>query len=409
MLARLSRILTTAAVVAVSAGPAAAQSAADSVAAKAARAAPVVAPASTMAVTGLLFGSYNVARSTRPGPLPGQTDNAFILDRAYLNFRASAGDRLSVRVTTDVYQTTETTPTAYAIRAKYAFLQYDTPRRSDGAAVQARAGILQNVVIEHIESFWPRYLSQTAIERAGFFASADVGISGQLTLPRKFGEVYATIVNGPSFTARERDRFKDFGIRMSLTPLASQTASPLWQTLTVTGWGYKGATSSRFVDGGAGQAGSVGEALDRSRAGLFVGVRDPRLVLGAEAAQRHDGGESGANTSLSPRLATDVTGRVLSAFTVARPLAFTNATGRSAVGVVVRYDRVTPTVASRNVLPAPDVSNGYHNFIGGVFWDVSPRAQVALDYQESLAADNGISAPPPVQAKAYFAHLAVNF
>ena len=107
-----------------------------------------------------------------------------------------AGDRTSIRITTDVYQTTETTANAYTIRAKYAYLQYDQPKFSNGASFFARIGILQNVVIEHVETFWPRYLSQTPVERAGYFSSADMGIASQLTLPNKMGEVYATIVNG---------------------------------------------------------------------------------------------------------------------------------------------------------------------------------------------------------------------
>ena len=131
-----------------------------------------------VSVSGLLFGSYNYQLPTTPAQLANQNDNGFILDRAYLNFRAPAGDRLSIRVTTDVYQTAETnTQNAYTIRAKYAYLQYDVPKFSNGASAFARLGILQNVVIDHIESFWPRYLSQTAVERAGFFSSADVGFA----------------------------------------------------------------------------------------------------------------------------------------------------------------------------------------------------------------------------------------
>lgn len=82
-------------------------------------------------------------------------------------------------------------------------------------------------MIDHFENFWPRYLSQSAVERALFFASADVGVAGLYTLPNKAGEVYATIVNGPGYTARARDRFKDFALRLSLTPLAARDVAPL--------------------------------------------------------------------------------------------------------------------------------------------------------------------------------------
>jgi len=234
--------------------------------------APQPAPApSPLNFSGLIFGSYNYQLPTTPTQLAGQTDNQFILDRAYLTFRMPAGDRTSIRITTDVYQTTEGTPNAYTIRAKYAYLQYDQPKFANGASLLGRIGILHNVVIDHEENFWPRYISTTPVERAGYFASADMGLAGQLTLPNKMGEVYTTIVNGPGYTSRENNRFKDYAIRLSLTPLANNTDMPLLQTFTITAWGYKGATSSSFVGGGTGQVGAIGEALDRSRGGIFVG------------------------------------------------------------------------------------------------------------------------------------------
>lgn len=370
---------------------------------------PAPAPA-PLSVSGLIFGSYNYQLSTTPAQLANQNDNGFIVDRAYLNFRAPAGDRLSIRVTTDVYQTSETNAqNAYTIRAKYAFLQYDVPKFTNGASAFARLGILQNVTIEHIETFWPRYLSQTAIERAGYFSSADVGLAAGVSLPNKGGEVYATVVNGPGYTSRERDRFKDYAIRLSLTPLANRTETPLLQTFTITGWGYKGSTASTFVNGGAGQIGAVGEALDRSRAGLFVGIKDPRLVLGGEFAVRRDGGDAGANTAASPRTGTTTSGRLLSGLTQIRPFAFTNGTGKSPFGIVARYDHVSPTTATTNITAPPSTENSYHNVIGGMFYDVNQRAQFALDYQESLAASNNLSSAPPVQSKGYFLHFMVNF
>ncbi len=373
---------------------------------------PAPAPAaSPLNFSGIIFGSYNYQIATTPAPLPGQIDNQFILDRAYLTFKMPAGDRTSIRITTDVYQTTEGSPNAYTIRAKYAYLQYDQPKFSHGASFLARIGILHNVVIDHDETFWPRYISQTPVERAGFFASADMGLAAQLTLPSKLGEVYATIVNGPGYTSRERDRFKDYAIRLSLSPLASSVDMPLLQTFTISAWGYKGATASGFVNGGAGQVSAIGEALDRSRAGIFVGLKDPRLVLGAEFAQRHDGGEQGLNTTASPRTSTEITGRLLSGYTVVRPFAFANASGKSPFGFVARYDRVTPASSTSGyVAPAaPATDNAYHIFIGGLFYDLTQKAQLALDYQEALNSANGLALAPPTQSKTVFAHFVVNF
>ncbi|MDB4899316.1 MAG: hypothetical protein JWN53_1124, partial [Gemmatimonadetes bacterium] len=176
--ARFSTLSAAALIAIVAIEPAAAQTSAP------APQQPAPAPATIpLSISGLLFGSYNFTPSTTPNQLNNQNDNGFILDRAYLNFRAPAGDHMSIRVTTDVYQTTDTTRNAYTIRAKYAFLQYDGTKSANGSQLMGRIGILQTVLIEHEESFWPRYLSQTAVERAGYFSSADAGIAGQYTMP----------------------------------------------------------------------------------------------------------------------------------------------------------------------------------------------------------------------------------
>ena len=359
--------------------------------------------------SGIIFGSYNFQEATTPNPFNRQIDNSFIVDRAYLTFRMPAGDHTSIRITTDLYQTSEATPNAYTIRAKYAYLQYDASKMDNGLQVTGRIGILHNVVIDHEESFWPRYLSQVGLERAGYFSSADVGLATQVALPNKMGELYATITNGPGYTSRETDRFKDYAARVSLTPLANTKDMPLLSTFTITAWGYKGATASGFVNGGAGTNGAIGSALDRSRAGLFVGIKDPRLVIAGEWARRHEGGELGANTGASPVTSTETTGQLLSAYTVIRPLAFANESGKSPFGVVARYDHVKPTSTTTGFTTVPSTDNAYHTAIAGIFWDLSQKAQLALDYQESLASNNALSNAPPTPSKAYFAHFVVNF
>jgi hypothetical protein len=358
--------------------------------------------------SGVIFGFWNYQIRTTPNQLRNQTNNEFNVDRAYLTFRMPAGEHTSIRITTDVFRSLDSSSNAYTIRAKYAFLQYESSKLSNGLVVAGKIGIIENVVVPYLENFWPRYLSQAAVERSGYFASADVGLGSTVTFPNKMGEIYATIVNGPGYTARERDRFKDYAIRLTYTPLMNEAPGSLLQTFTVLGWGYKGAFASSFVNGGAGQLGAIGEALDRSRFGLFAGIRDPRLTLGAEFASRHDGGEIGLNTLASPRLPTETTGRLWSGFTLVRPFAFTNANHKSPVGVVVRYDHVSPSVSSEGFVTPPATSSAYHNFIGGLFVDISSKAQLAFDYQEQLPSNNGVSSAPAA-LKAYYAHFNVNF
>jgi hypothetical protein len=373
--------------------------------------------------SGVIFGSYNYQLPTTPNQFTNQTNNQFIVDRAYLTFRMPAGDHTSIRITTDVYQTNEAAPAAgggttfsnnaYTIRAKYAYLQYDGTKAANGGQLAGRIGILQNVFIDYEEQFWPRYLSQVPVERAGYFASADVGVAALYTFPNKMGEWYSTIVNGPGYTSREKDRFKDYATRISLTPLANQAVGPIMQSLSLSLWGYKGALASNFVNGNAILGiGPVGSAMDRSRAGVLVGVRDPRLTFAAEYATRRD--QSDVASATVPYTVVDTKGNLWSVYGTVRPLAFANGTGKSPFGLVGRYDHVSPTASTDNA-PAgavvPPTSNSYHTLIGGLFWDLSQRAQIALDYQESLATNNDQSfTPAPNGAqKAYFAHFVVNF
>jgi hypothetical protein len=366
--------------------------------------APAPAPKPTLDFSGVLFGNYQYNTG-----VTARNANAFTLDRAYLTFRMAAGEHTSIRVTTDVFQDVGTN--AYTVRAKYAYLQYDVPKFSNGASLLARIGILHTVEIDHEETFWPRYLTNTGVERAGFFASADAGIASQLTLPNKWGEVYAAITNGPGYTTREVDRFKDYQARLSLTPLMGSTTVPaLFRTFTLTGWAYKGALASRFANGGVGQQAPIGEAMPRDRYGVLVGIKDPRLTIAGEYAWATTGTEAGLNTLASPRVQTDVDAKLLYGFIVGRPLAFMNASGKSPLALIARYDRYQP------IDNLADYS--YHFHVGGISYYISSRATLALDYQEELPASGqvtpsptttGTGVIPPANLKTYFAHFVVNF
>ena len=343
--------------------------------------------------SGIIFANWNY-RTDRAA----RAQNRFDLDRAYLTFRMPVGDRTSVRITADVFQNTAAPGDAFyrgwAFRAKYAYLQYDYLRNYQGFAAYARLGMLQTVVIEHIESFWPRWISRTAVELSGFFLSADLGAATQVTLPSKRGEIYATVTNGPGYTSRETDRFKDFGARLTLTPFANRKG--LLSTTAITAWGYKGAIASRFVSGGVGQVGPVGEGLQRDRWGIFAGLRDRRLTLGAEWAQRADEGEVGNNTGPSPRVVVDSTGTVLSAFAIARPLEWLNPGRTSRLGLLGRYDRFR---FDEDAGPASRL------IIAGLIWDLDRRLQLAADFQQLLPRDGAAG----TDTKTWFLHAVATF
>jgi hypothetical protein len=328
---------------------------------------------------------------------PAKSTNKFDLERAYFTFRMPAGDRASVRLTADVFQQQTTGSDAFyrgwVVRAKYAYLQYDFLKSANWNGL-VRGGLLHTIVIEHVENFWPRWLSITPVERAGFFSSADGGIAGLVTLPNKLGEVYTTITNGPGYTSRETDRFKDYAARITLTPFGASKS--FVSTLALTGWTYRGATGSRFVAGGVGQVGTVGSTLARNRSGVFVGVRHPGITLGADYARRSDGSESGDNTVLVPRVETDSTGQLIAGFTVLRPFQLFNARSTVPLGLVARFDRFKPN---------RDAAAYSNTVIAGIMWDLNTRTSLALDYQEQTS-HNGPVVP---NTKTYFLHIVANY
>ena len=340
-------------------------------------AAPVVLPAqgATAAAprldfSGIMFGAFQY--QTGPGV---KHTNKFDMERAYLNFRMPVANRLGMRVTADI--SPQQSGTGYVFRAKYAFLQYDRPASARGYGGLVRAGVLQTVTIEHQEQFWPRWMGTVGLERFGYFSSADVGVAGQVNFPRKRGELYAVMTNGNGYSRPETDRFKSYAARLTLTPLAAGRHG-LLTTLAISPWIDINQSASKFVTGGAGQTGAIGEGLRRNRYGIFAGIRDPRLVLGAGFSRRVDGTEGGANTAASRRTVSDIEGSLLSAFTVIRPFQLADSTSTSPVSLMFRYDAIQPDKS----LSSPR----NHLFESSLIFDIahSRRAQVAFDFQETL-------------------------
>jgi len=354
---------------------------------------PVQSTSPPFELSGIIFANYQYG-----GLKNNRTTNRFDVERAYMTFRAAPADHFTVRLTADVYQQRDTTRDQYyrgwAVRMKYAYGQYDFIRHSgDGLKAGARLGILQTVIVENEEQFWQRGLSSVAVEQNGFFQSADVGGALTFTLPDKRGEVYATITNGSGYSSRETDRFKDYAARLTLTPLAN--SSGFLKGLTISPWYSKGDRASDFARR-RGTVLPVSNALRKDRGGVFIGLRDPRIVLGAQLAQRWDVFESADTTQAIEPTAVDRTGRVISLHTTFRPLAYLSGTPRSPIAIVLRADHIRPDI---------DRDPYTRNYIAGVQWEFNRRTTLTLDYQNSAGRD-GSTAP---DNKVYFLHLIAGF
>lgn len=347
----------------------------------------------------LVFGNFQVRTdSAAKVATGGKPSNRFDVGRAYLTFRAPAGDRASVRITTDIFQNTATGYYAgWTVRLKYGILQYDLSKNLagvDGLGAVARIGMLHTVVIEHVETFWPRWLGNSPVETHGFFSSADVGAATLLTLPARKGEAYLTITNGPGYTAAETDRFKDIAARLSFTPFGND--SSMLRTFTITPWYYLGNTASAFAQGGGAQMGPVSDGLQRDRRGLFVGLRDRKLTLGGEFSQRIEELESGANTVASPRTVRDRTSNLASVFGVVRPMELFGSAQRSPFGIVGRLDRFTVDT---------DADPSTLLLILGAIWDLNDRSSIAFDYQGTTPKDS----PTAAKSRTWYLHWTAAF
>ena len=297
--------------------------------------------------SGVIYPQFRVATDeVTKAANAGNSASRFDIERVYLTFRMPAGDDGSIRVTTDVYNNAPSCAGCYAgwnVRIKYAFFNYDFKRDIGGHKgfnASARIGMLHTALIEHVETFWPRWISKAAAERAGYFSSADVGVAGLLTLPGQWGELYATIANGPGYERVEIDPYQDVSARLSLTPWGREAD---WRrTLTVSPWAYAGRTASKYLATPGAGATDAADGLTRNRAGVFAGVRDRRLTAGFEMSQRTETIETGS--SLATRGTYDNSGRLTSAFALVRPAElFSGDTARrSRLGVFARVDDFKP-------------------------------------------------------------------
>jgi hypothetical protein len=327
---------------------------------------PAAKPLGGLDFSAWVFGNYQLQTdSAAKAANGGSKPNKFDIGRAYLTFRGPLGDRTSFRVTTDIKAgTSADTYKGWFVRLKYGYLQYDYAKPSpQGTAAFARIGMLHTVVIDHEENFWPRYLAQTAVEKNGFFSSADLGAATQITLPNKWGEVYGDVVNGTGYENPENNKYKDFQLRVSLTPLGQTNG--LLKTLAISPWVSSGGNASTFLND---PTNPNTNKLTKNRYGVFVGNRDRRLTFGAEWAQRKD--ESDGATAAAPT--TTVTGQLLDGFVILRPFEFQNPDAKSSFGVVGRFDKWKPN---------KDVAAWQQFIVAGIFWEPTRKSALALDYQ----------------------------
>ena len=342
------------------------------------------------AFSGVLYLNYQYG-----GPTNNKSANRFDVDRAYLNFRASAGTRDSIRVTLDVFQQRDPALddfyAGWAVRVKYALLNHQfVSGPATATRVFGRIGILQTVIIDKEEQYWNRGLSQAAVEQAGYFSSADAGAAAVVALPNRMGEVYTTIVNGNGYGSRETDRYKDYQARVSLSPWAN--GSGVLRGLEFSPWVSIGGRSSDFL-AGQGTLAPVTDMQRKDRYGIFTGYRHPRVVAGLQIARKVDIAETADTLVNTTPTARTVNGNLVSAFAFWRPL---GTQAQSPWSVLLRVD---------NVEPDDSKPGNQRRYIAGTTWDFSTRTSATFDVQ-TLSFRDGLSG---TNTRTYFLHFIANF
>lgn len=333
----------------------------------------------------MLYPQFRVATdAASKASNAGNAPSRFDIERVYLTFRSAVGTKGSIRVTTDVFNNGSSCTGCYAgwnLRLKYAYFSYDVLRDIGGHAgfnAAARIGMQQTAIVEHVEAHWPRWISSVATERAGFFSSSDVGLSGYLTFPKKRGEAFIGVANGSGYATAENDAFKDWSARLTLTPWGDSKG--VLKAVAISPWIYLGKSASKFAATPGAAATDVANGLRKDRAGVFVGVRDRRLTAGVEAGTRTETVESGG--TLASRSTVENTGNLRAAFALVRPLELIRRgeAKQSRLGLLARVDDFAPysngsaagvqTIAARNRLT-----------ILGAWWDLNARASFSIDVQ----------------------------
>lgn len=188
----------------------------------------------------LAYIDYSVGQS----PLANNQSanfNRFALTRGYLTVQKGITPWLAVRMTSDVYQDTTTssgnsTNGKYLFRLKYLYAEFSGPDLGPITQIKGEVGMGHIPWLDFEEGLNPyRCLGTMPIERAGIFASADLGasimanIGGKLDDAKKrtgsdkysgkYGSWHIGVYNGGGYSAIENNQDKVVEGRITLRPL----------------------------------------------------------------------------------------------------------------------------------------------------------------------------------------------
>lgn len=138
-------------------------------------------------------------------------DNAFYVDRVYLGYKGALSSSVNFQVTSDI--ASPDSSDTYELMMKYAFINW-----MQGDNAHLNLGIIPMNAFDVQKRTWGfRYLRKTIMNDNKFAPSADVGVSYDLQLSKKFS-LSAAISNGGGYKKAETDQFKRVHLRFLYGP-----------------------------------------------------------------------------------------------------------------------------------------------------------------------------------------------
>lgn len=197
-------------------------------------------------ITKLDTASANSSEPFGYNPVKNQFEtsrNSFYFERAYVNINAALTPQIKARITPDVYSMTDGSgKTQYFTQIKFGYFDYTPLKTDDGLSLSFSLGIIPNNWTSNMDKYYgyrgvaktlTDYNWTTSAVRSGntvkvtsgsFFPTADLGMTTKLTLPKKYADLYVSILNGNGFRNEGFDpnRFKDIMVTGFVYPLAEQ-------------------------------------------------------------------------------------------------------------------------------------------------------------------------------------------
>ena len=353
-----------------------------------------------------ILAYIDYSEGQRPAPKNWSSNfNSFTLTRGYFTAKKGITPWMNVRITTDVYQDTTSLTTSglstsesialngstsgkYLLRLKYLYGEFLIPNLGPITDIKSEVGMGHVPWLDFEESINPyRCQGTMPIERAGVFASADIGASimgyfggklddakkrtGNGAYDGKYGSWHIGVFNGGGYSAVENNQDKVVEGRISLRPLPGFLPG-----LQLSYFALYGKGNTQITKTGIDNEGKW--PIYQAQIGM-LSFEHPRFII---TGQHFTAWGNSAGSAVS---ATNVDSLVMEGYSafgnVKLPIL------KNKLAMFGRYDSVNPD-AGKQISVNNDAS--YWLAMGGIAFDFYKGNMLIIDYQTThYAHDSG--------------------